>query len=124
MMICILLVFSGFVVHPSEQLLSQVQFFNPTRVLGADLLRASFTGSSESIEMVNWLFDLNSFGNRTELLIECQKKKILATKLKQVIIFQPIIQTTNLDSDLHGCAMFENDRYGSLPFFWLSSLFV
>lgn len=88
--------FSGFVVHQEEQLLSQIQFFNPTRVLSADLLSASFVGKSKSIEMVNWFLDLNSPGNRTEILIDCQKKKILATKLKQVIMISNYLnlQTT------------------------------
>lgn len=96
MTICILLMFSGFVVHQEEQLLSQIQFFNPTRVLSADLLSASFVGKSKSIEMVNWFLDLNSPGNRTEILIDCQKKKILATKLKQVIMISNYLnlQTT------------------------------
>ncbi|KAI6183984.1 ATP-binding cassette sub-family G member 8 [Aphelenchoides bicaudatus] len=87
MTICILLIFSGFAIHSKEQILEDIQLYNPIKILGADLLRASFTGKSSSIEMANWLFDLNNVGNRTEILIDCQKKKILATKLKQIPIY-------------------------------------
>lgn len=79
------MVFSGFIVHSEEQLLAQIQTVNPAKVFASDLLRASFLGKSKAIELVDWLFDMNTpVNNRTELYIECQKKKILATKLKQV----------------------------------------
>lgn len=87
MVICILLIFSGFVIHTDEQLLPQIQSFSPIKVLASDLMRASFMGKSKTMELVDWLLDMNTpVNNRTEIFIDCQKKKVLATKLKQVRI--------------------------------------
>lgn len=50
-------------------------------------MRASFMGKSKTMELVDWLLDMNTpVNNRTEIFIDCQKKKVLATKLKQVRI--------------------------------------
>lgn len=81
--LCVLL-FSGFFVHPEDQVLGQLQFYNPAKLLGAELLSAAFLGQSRAGRLVGWLLDMDRLPNRTELLVDCQKKRILATKLKQV----------------------------------------
>jgi hypothetical protein len=89
MAICVLLIFSGFIVHSDEQLLPQIQIFNPIKVLAAELMRASFLGKSKTIELVNWVFDTNTHQvNPTEITVKCRRpNKILAHKLKQVSLY-------------------------------------
>ncbi|KAI6197034.1 ATP-binding cassette sub-family G member 8 [Aphelenchoides besseyi] len=96
----LLLLFSGFLIHPEDQLLSNVQAYNPVKVLGADLLRASFLGRSKTSEFMSTTFDFRRPSNRTEIFIDCQKKKILATKLKQIPIYTvaKCLQTTGSEA--------------------------
>ncbi|CAD5215283.1 unnamed protein product [Bursaphelenchus xylophilus] len=79
--------FSGFVIHPEDQFMAIVQFYNPVRLLGADLLRLSFLGKSNTSKMISWVLDVPMARNNSQLLVDCHKKKVLATKLKQIPIY-------------------------------------
>lgn len=80
----VVLIFSGFVAHPEDQFLAGIQFVNPVKLIAADLTKSAFLGQSNMAKLVAWTFDKTVTKNRTEIFIDCQKKKILATKLKQV----------------------------------------
>lgn len=78
------LLFSGFLVFPNDQLLGALQSYNPVKLLAAELVSASFLGVSRTGEFVEWALDApRPLLNKTELLVDCQKRRILATRLKQ-----------------------------------------
>ncbi|CAD5211052.1 unnamed protein product [Bursaphelenchus okinawaensis] len=103
--------FSGFTVHPEDQFLAILQFYNPVKLLASDLLRLSFLGKSNTSRMLSVIFESAS-KNNTQLVIDCHKKKVLATKLKQIPIYTvtQCLKTSGAEAFLFsGFSLYSND---------------
>ncbi|VDM36515.1 unnamed protein product [Toxocara canis] len=95
---------SGLLVHCDDLLpaASHIQMTNPTRWAAQIMAENEFLRKAPLIEKVAELISAGHERNTTELIIGCERKKILATKIKEVKVYPVPIYTVLQCSKIRG----------------------